>query len=360
MARLGRSQPIPVRIGGRRIYHQASVDLGAFTLGWEFPALTVTSPSVTIPLSVFTLSWEFPSVTPSIGLGVFTLNWSFPSLAVDVPINPGDDLTGPGQLSLNGFRMGSGTPYRLVGELIGADIDMPGVDNGNVANPSSHGAMSGRKLAQPRIITANFLVKAPRDQIQEVMEDFRDNTPIADADEELWLAIQVLDTIYVTRGAVTRRSAPINQQYRLGRAKAVLQVECSDPRLYARQLSSVEVPDGAAVEVFHAGNTTTKPLLRCAGPATNPRLQITRTLTDGRQDARVVEFNLTLEAGEQLIIDVANETATIDDVSQMRHLTGASIGVVDFVLGRGASQISYTTSDGDAPNAVVLWRQAWI
>ncbi|WP_431903612.1 hypothetical protein [Nonomuraea sp. bgisy101] len=359
MARLGRSQPIPVTIGGRRTYHQADVSLGVFTLGWEFPALTVTSPSVTIPLGVFTLNWEFPSITPSIGLGVFTLSWSFPSLAVDVPINPGDDLTGPGQISLNGFKMGDGTPYRIT-ELIGADIDMPGVDNGNVANPSSHGAMSGRKLAQPRIITSSFTIKVREEEIREVMETFRNQTPIADADEELWLAIQVLDTIYVTRGAVTRRSAPINWRYLVGETTAALQIECSDPRLYARQLSSVEVPDGGTVEVFHAGNTTTKPLLRCAGPATNPRLQITRTLTDGRQDARVVEFDLTLEAGEQLVIDVANETATIDDVSQMRHLTGASIGVVDFVLGRGASQISYTTSDGDAPNAVVLWRQAWI
>jgi hypothetical protein len=337
--------------------------VGVFETAWSFPALTVTSPSVTIPLGVFETAWSFPSITPSIGLGVFETSWVFPALDVLVPINPGDDLTGPGQLSLNGFKMGDGTPYRIT-EIVGADIDLPGVDNGNVANPSSHGAMSGRKLSQPRIITTSFRIIVDEDQMRQVMEDFRDNTPIADADEELPLAIQVMDVIYVTSGAVVRRSAPIDWQYLNGRATAVLQVECSDPRLYARQLASAEVPDGGSIEVFHAGNTTTRPTLRCRGPAVKPRLQISRRLSDGTLDVRVLEFDLTLGMADQLVIDVANGTAsiTIDGVetSQMRYLTGASVGVPDFVLGRGTSEIAYTTTGGDAPNAVALWRHAYL
>ena len=358
MARFGRGQPAPQTrpIPPYRGVPQ-TVPLPAFELGWEFPGITVVSPSVSIPLPAFELGWEFPGLSIPIGLPVFEVGWEFPTISAVVPVNPGDDLTGPGQISLNGFKMGGGTPYGLL-ELVGADIDMPPVDNGNVANPSSHGAMSGPKLSQPRTITASFLVKTSRDEMRQVVEDFRAATPIAEGDEELSLAIQVLDTIYVTRGAVLRRTIPIDKLYRLGFAKAVLQIECSNPRLYARQLASATVPDGSTVGVTNLGNINTQPLVRCPGPAIAPRLQAARTLADGTEDVRVIEFGLVVADGETLVIDVERGTATINGDSVMSTLTGASIGVPDWVISRAASDISYQTVDGDAPDAVVLWSHA--
>lgn len=365
MARLGRSVPIrPTTIVRPRVRVDARVDLPVVALRLGVPAPVVSADGGTtihLPVVALVIGVPAPSVKTghTIHLPTVALVMGVPDLAVSVPINPGDDLTGPGQLSLNGFKMGGGTTYGL-DELIGADIDLPGVDNGNVPNPSSHGAMSGRKLSQPRIITASFKVRAPREQMREVMEAFRDNTPLPDADEELDFAIQVLDEIYVTRGAVTRRSAPINKNYRIGMAKAVLQIECTDPRLYKRQLNSATIADGSTVQVFHAGNTSTKPLIRCPGPATRPLLEIARDLDDGTEDVRVVEFDITIPLGETLIIDVKAGTAEIGDVSQMRHLTDASIGVPDFVLGRGASSITYETTGGGAPPAVALWSHAYL
>lgn len=359
MARLGRGQPIPVIIRGRRTYWQADANLPTFSLGWEFPAITVTSPSVSIPLPSFALGWEFPSLSLPVGLPTFSLGWEFPAITVTIPVAPGDDLTGPGQLSLNGFKMGSGTPYRL-DELIGVDFDMPPIDNGNVNNPSSDGAQSGRKLAQPRIITASFKVTAARDQMREVMEAFRDNTPLADSDEELDLAIQVLDAIYVTRGAVTRRSAPINKQYRLGFAKAVVQIECSDPRLYSQDLVSAQITDGGSAEVTNLGNRKTRPLVRIAGPADTPSLTVFRTLADGSEDLRVITFNTTVPDGDTLTVDIARGTAELaNGTSVTRYLTG-SVALPSWVLGRGVSDISYETADGTAPDVVVLWRHAWL
>ncbi|MGS2641670.1 hypothetical protein [Streptosporangium sp. G12] len=340
------------------------MDLPVVAMTMAVPAPTVIAGgAVTVNLPAVALALTVPAPTvqasQTVQLPTVAMVWDVPDPVVSVPINPGDDLTGPGQLSLNGFRLGSGTPYRLE-ELIGADIDLPAVDVGNVLNPSSHGAMSGRKLSQPRIITASFKVRSPRAQMREVMETFRDNTPIAEADEELDFAMQILDEIYVARGAVTRRTAPINKNYRLGHAKAVLQVECSDPRLYKRQLNSATIADGSTVQVWHAGNTSTKPLIRCEGPAVGPLLEIARTLADGTEDVKVVEFDIEIEAGQTLIIDVKRESAEVDGVSQMRYLTGASIGVPDFVLGRGASSITYETTTGDAPAAVVLWSHAYL
>lgn len=368
MARLGRGFPARAAvIAPPQAPIHATVDLPVVAMALAVPAPTVIAGgavTVNLPAVALALAVPAPAVQASqtVQLPTIAMVWDVPDPVVSVPINPGDDLDGPGQLSLNGFRLGSGTPYRLE-ELIGADIDLPGVDNGNVPNPSSHGAMSGRKLSQPRIITASFNVVEQRSKalFREVMEAFRDNTPIAEGDEELDFALEVLDEIYVTRGAVTRRSAPIDVRYQLaGVAKAVLQIECSDPRLYKRQLNSATIADGSTVDVFHAGNTSTKPLIRCEGPAVGPLLEIARTLADGTEDVKVVEFDIEIEAGQTLIIDVKRESAEIDGVSQMRYLTGASIGVPDFVLGRGASSITYETTNGDAPAAVVLWSHAYL
>lgn len=364
MARYGRAYPAPQkRVGPNYRGVNETVGLGVFETAWTFPTLTVTSPSVTIPLSVFTTAWTFPAATPSIGLGVFTTAWTFPTLTPVIPINPGDDLTGPGQLSYGGFKLGSGTPYRFI-QLDGADLDLPPVDNGNVPHPSAHGSLSGRSLSQARVITYTMLIRAARDEIQQVAEALRDNTPLPDSDDETDLAVQVLDTIYVMRGKILRRSIPIDRLYRLGHAKGVLQWECADPRLYAQQLSSVEVPDGGQVDVAHSGNTNTRPLVRLRGPADTPTITVTRALADGRTDTRVLQFDVEVADGQTLIIDVALGTAMIlvdgVDVSQLRHLTGASVGIPDWVLGRGVSTISYSTTAGDAPNAVVLWRHAWL
>jgi hypothetical protein len=343
-----------------------TTETGAVVAPWSVPEPDVSltgSPPTQVQPGAVVAPWSVPApalrvdvtVRPAPVIGA----WLVPAVGVRVPTNSGDDLDGPGQLSLNGFKMGGGTPYGL-DELVGADIDLPGIDNGNVLNPSSDGAQSGRKLSQPRIITASYIVRAPRDQMRDVAEAFRDSTPLADADEEMDLAIQVLDQIYVTRGAVTRRTIPINREYRLGMAKAVLQVECSDPRLYSRELGNASIPDGGTVEVTNLGNRRTRPLVRVRGPALTPRLEVFRTLSDGTEDLRVIEFAVELTAAQTLVIDVARGTAEVGGVSQERYLTGASIGLPDWVLGRGVSEVSYETNLGGAPPAIVLWRHAWL
>lgn len=344
-----------------------NIEPGPIAAPWAVPTPEVSitgSPPTQVQPSPIVAPWSLPAPAVRVDVTVtpapILAAWQLPGPTVTVPINPGDDLDGPGQLSLNGFRLGSGTVYGLE-ELIGADIDLPGVDNGNVLNPSSDGAMPGRKLSQPRIITASFKVRAPRDEMRATMEAFRDNTPLADSDEEVDLAIQVLDTIYLARGAVTRRSAPINKHYRLGLAKAVLQFECSDPRLYSRDLGSANISDGQTVAVTNLGNRRTRPLVRIPGPADTPRLEVFRVLADGTEDLRVLEFDLAVADGDTLTVDIARGTAELDDESsQTRYLTGASVGLPSWVLGRGTSEVTYDTEPGTAPPLTMLWRHAWL
>ncbi|WP_327587030.1 hypothetical protein OHA25_08465 [Nonomuraea sp. NBC_00507] len=343
---------------------------GAILASWGLPTPDVfvgDSPPTNVQPDQIPAVWSVltPTVTTNKNVAVtpdpIIAPWTLPAFTVTVPVNPGDDLDGPGQLSYNGFRIGSGTVYRL-NELIGADIDMPDLDDGDVENPNSDGAMPGEKYSLPRNIIFSGKVSVPKDQMREVMEAWRQNLPKPIADEQVPIAMQIADQIYIAYGVVIKRTpGPIDIRYRIGYTdKLLAQFKCADPRLYSRALGNATIGDGQTIEVTNFGNTPTPRVrFRCPGPATTPLLEIVGTLPDGSQDVRVIQFNLTVAAGKQLEIDVFAGNALIDGVSQMSHLTGASIGVPDFVLGPGVSAITYETSTGTAPAAVALWEHAW-
>ncbi|GII63535.1 hypothetical protein Skr01_36200 [Sphaerisporangium krabiense] len=329
------------------------------------PEVFTGDPVTPVEAGLLSAPWSMPSPSvqafknATVAAPLIAAPWSMPAPAVSVPVNAGDDLDGPGQLSFNGFKLGSGTRYPFI-QLDGASVDLPALDNGNVPHPTADGSISGQKLPQSRIITLTTRIRAPRDQIEQAALDFLNGLPAAEADEELPLAIRIMDTIYVGRGAVIRRAAPIDKRFRLGRVEAVVQWELSDPRLYSRALHSATIPDGSAVDVFNAGNRKTRPLVRVPGPAHGPSLTSEQILGDGRSILRVIEFDLEVAAGETLIIDPEHNTATIGGSSKVRYLTGASLAVGSWVLGRGATTIEYATQEGGAPPVTVLWRDAWI
>jgi hypothetical protein len=284
---------------------------------------------------------------------------SIPVPRVTVPINAGDDLDGKGQISYNGFKMGGGTVYSLQ-RLIGTPWDMPALDNGDVPHPSAHGSLPGQKHSQARIFTVEMLIKAPRDQIEDAANAFLAGLPVPDADEQLPIALQVLDTIYIGYGACTKRDAPIDKRTPLGYVPAGAQFTMADPRFYSRELLSATIPDGGNVDVLNDGNTTTYPILRCPGPAQRPLLEIFRMLPDGTEDIRVIEYDLEIEAGQALIIDTKLGIVTIGTESQAQARTNTSVSVPDMVFGKGISTIAYETLDGTAPPAVALWKHAYL
>ena len=166
MARYGRAYPAPVRRVGpnyRGVAQQA--DLATFSVQWSFPALTVVSPSVTLPLPAFSVQWTFPSLSLPVGLPTFSLSWEFPTIQAFVPPKPGDSLTGqPGQVEWNGYLLGAGTAFRV--QQIDGWRSLPPVTNSNVERPNRHGAWDARKLAQQRIVTIKIRLDSGTDPEQ--------------------------------------------------------------------------------------------------------------------------------------------------------------------------------------------------
>ncbi|MFB4285713.1 hypothetical protein ACBJ59_61375 [Nonomuraea sp. MTCD27] len=322
------------------------------------------SPPTLVQPSPITTAATIPTPDIALGIGLHPVpligRALIPTPTVDVPINPGDDLTGPGQISSNGFKLGAGTPY-LWQRITGWYADMPGVDNGNVPHPTAHGALSGQKLSQPRIVTFDMKVEAAREDLDQIALNLLAGLPLPEADEEVPLAIRVGDLILVGTGACTHRQMPIETRaVQDGYLPGTVIWELSNPRLYSRELLTAVVADGATVEVFHAGNNTTHPTIRCPGPSLNPELVIERTLDDGTESVVTVGFDLTVEAGETLIVDSFNGTASIGDEDVGGTLSNASLGIADLVFGRQFSAITFSSALGTAPAATVLWRHAYI
>ncbi|KAB8186853.1 hypothetical protein FH608_046020 [Nonomuraea phyllanthi] len=354
MARLGRSQPIPVTNVGRLTYWQAATDLPSFSLGWEFPSLQVVSPSVTIPLGSFALGWEFPRVSLPVGLPAFSLEWEFPAIVAVVPTNPGDNLTGAdGQIEWNGTVWGPGTPF-TVQEITGWR-SLPQLDNLNVQRPSRHGAWPARRLAQQRVVTIRLQPNSigNETEIDDLLSQLDQVTGVLEDETEWPLVIKGFGDAQLAFGAIVDRDVAMDDLYSVGAPTVSVMIVCADPRRYSLSRSGVDLLLDEEIVVSNAGNVATHPIVRIPGPVVDP------TLTNLTLD-RVLQFSITLDDSEQMVIDTDVGTVTVGSDSQMRTLTGVSVPVTEWVLARGTNTLKYSANSGGDSPAVCLYRDSWL
>ncbi|WP_326637260.1 hypothetical protein OG884_26465 [Streptosporangium sp. NBC_01755] len=327
---------------------------GTVTVTTTVPDPTVSAghslqpAAVELSVDIYPMSVD-AQFNAEIDLPAVALQVEIPGALVSVPIRPGDNISRPGQLEFNGTLFGSGTPYRWR-SLVGWR-DRANLDSGNVPRASRHGSWAGRPLLQERIITWAALLKAPPQEVEAAIDALEQALPVLEDETELPLVINDLGIPYLAFGRIDRVQLPVDAKLRLGLGQLTLQWVCSDPRRYAVNATGVTIPVGEARDVSNAGNAATHPLLRVNGPAPGP-IVLNETLD------RVVEFNLTVPTGKQLLIDCDLGTATIDGVDVMGKLTGSSVHPSDFVLGRGLNIVSHDATSGGV-DVDVLYRDAW-
>lgn len=288
---------------------------------------------------------------------------------------PGDTITSDGQIEWAGNLFGSGTSYRWL-ELTGWD-DLPGLDSGNVLRPNKHGAWSGRKLSQERIVTWSARISTAAADFGAAVTAFRRALPVVDDDTEQALVIR-------TRGGETRlayaavsgRIIPNNPQAGIGRGQATVQWTASDPRLYGLDewaqpipqplagsgltypltypLTYGTAPESGARTVTNAGDTATPPTLVIHGPCTTP---VVVNLTTGMQ----LELAVTMAASETLTVDVKAGTALLDGTDRQGSLTAASVPIEAFELTPGANDLTFRAAAFLGGSSLDLtWRDAYL
>lgn len=357
MARLGYRAPFrPALLTRRRFSIPAHVALPALEDADEFPALRVSTPNAHIALPVLEDVDEFPALSIAFGrhfaLPVLEDSDEFPALRVDTPILPGDAMDGgPSQLEWNGFLLGRGTPYRWMG-LRGWRERPPNTAQ-NVPEPSSHGTLAVRPLLDQRTIQWVSEIHVPRAEIEAVVDALAQATPTLETAEEWPLVINDLGTPYLVMAQISRPGLENSDLLlRLGHGKLVMEWTATDPRKYSLDRTGVNLPVGQTTTLLNAGNASTHPVIRIPGPATNPSLLNTAL-------NRLLAFNLTVDEGEQLVIDPKKKTAYIGSTIVIGDRTSSSVPIPAWVLGRGSNPILYTTTSGGSTDAIGLYRDAW-
>lgn len=298
----------------------------------------------------------------------------------------GEQVTGPGLIQYGSLLLGrhreSGavTPYRLVA-LTGWE-ETPGIDSGTVPRSGSHGAWPGRLLAQPRSITAELRVDAPRNGMGPVLTALNAATsPVADAEVPLVIQTDGRGPLLVN-ARVLRRHVPVGKTYRVGVvADAAIQWEATDPRRYELAEHAAQTalpqpedgldwePDGLAwpldwgnatstgnMSVNNRGDAPTHPVIDLQGPVTTPSLTNLAT-------GDVLEYDITLGAADVLTIDTWAGTVLLNGtVSRLYTASLRSVPEAEFVLPPGPTTLAFRQSGAStdpAATATIRYRSAF-
>ncbi len=357
MARLGRSQPIPIKSLGKLRYSRSSLTLDPFEVAAEWPPISVVTPNVNLNLGPFEVAAEWPALTIDrdqvLTLPAFEVPAEWPPISIDIPPQPGDAMTGAdGELEWNGplerlVAGGGQALYRITG-LEGWE-DLPGIESGNVSRPSRHGSFPGRDYTEQRIVTATIQIDDNSPTFAASQEFLRRATAIGDDDTEYDLVIRLRGETLLARGKISGRIMP-PELVGAGIVQAQVRWTCSDPRRYSLDLQGTTLDLNVPTDLVNLGNVETHPLIILPGPVTDP------VLTNGTL-GQSISFDLEVPDGQTMVIDTDAVTATIAGVSQMSSLGITSDPVGDFVI-TSINTITYTAAAGGTGGADFLWRHA--
>jgi hypothetical protein len=336
-----------------------SVTLGPFETVSEWPSLLVETPNANLFLGPFETVSEWPELTfaydQNFVLPPFETLSEWPDPGAQVPILPGDNITGNYQIEYNGTVFGGyGNLYQIVGGSVEGWEDLPSMDSSNATRPSWHGSWPGRWYAQERQVTATIAINVgDGGDFAGAVAALRHllTPPVGETGAPL--VISGRDEILMAPEAVVDTRTMPTESFHAGWVPVAVRWICADPRRYNVIRSGVAIPPGGTADVTNAGNVATHPLLRLDGPCVNPSF-INATL------GRTLDFLLTLEAGERLIIDPDAGNATVDGESVLSTMTGTSAPVSDFVLERGTNSIMFAPDSGGDAGLVILYRDAWL
>lgn len=266
----------------------------------------------------------------------------------------------PFQLSYNGLVFGQGCDVQLVS--ITGLREKPAIRSSDVSRPRKHGSFAGRTLFGERIVTMTLQVFGDTVQpFETVLAGVAAAFPnIADPGSQL--PLQYLMPGWATPRQVTGRPTkggwPVNTDYAAHKALIPVEFTCNDPLIFdtASQSVTTGLPSptaglrfpvtfnasfgassGGTLELGNAGDEAAPAVFTFTGPATWPQL-IMGSATLG--------FQVTLGAGDTLVVDTDAETAVLNGTAS--RVGTLMPGSSWFYIPPGGASVGFTTVDSSA------------
>lgn len=293
----------------------------------------------------------------------------------DLP--PGSLITRDGQMQWAGLLLGPGTTYEIdSGGLTGWE-DLPDYDTSDADHPTAHGAWPGARYAKPRKVGGTVWTVPPQDDAPSSLAAMRAlRQALLLGDEERWLAVRLHGETLAVRARVGQRVLTVDRTYTTqGVSRASVQWYATDPRRYAvAEQTTVtgppqpesglawpltwplywgQAPSTGDVTVGNDGSAPTHPVLVFTGPCVNP------TVTD-RVSGRRLRYEIPLAADDELAVDTAAGTVTLNGSASRRHTAAADSSPEElFAVEPGTARLAFRP-DGhdDGARMTVRWRTA--
>ncbi|GAU67689.1 hypothetical protein SSP35_05_02560 [Streptomyces sp. NBRC 110611] len=296
----------------------------------------------------------------------------------------GDLVTLPGHVQYGELLLGPGTAVKWK-EAPGWE-DSPGVDSGTVPRSGAHGAFPGRLLAQARTITLDGVVlRTEPGAMSAAVRALSAHLALREDEIPLVIKLDNAEPLMCFARCV-RHSIPVDTDYRMGTVTGgAIQFEATDPRRYSLTEQHVATrlpmpepgldwhlapgPEGlqwplnfgapgstGALVAVNQGDAPAHPVISFRGPVDRP------SLTNlGTGDA--IEYDLTLAADDELLVDTANGTVTLNGTaSRLYTVTARSAPEETFTLLPGTTNYLFRAAPGSSdPRATcsVRWRSAF-
>lgn len=249
--------------------------------------------------------------------------------------------------------MGSGTDW-IVEKVTGL-LGMPDIRSTDIERQGTHGDYPGRNYYRARKVGIDLAI---RSDVTATFEGY------LDAIKARFITRDVPGKLSYMRTGGSKRFlwAVVNRvdfDSDFDVAKRILrgsvEFKCADPRIYsiAEAATAVTISGTgttATQTVSNAGTADSAPWLSISGPAVNPRIK------NAQDNNREIKIDLSLSAGQTLIIDLKSMTATISGVIQPFRSDNQF-----WVLKPGNNSITYSRASGaSGSTCTVNERDAWM
>lgn len=242
-------------------------------------------------------------------------------LVADAADAPGGLVTTYGHVQYGRVLVGRGSAASLR-QLVGWR-DLPDADAADTPRPQAHGDYPGTVLGGSLIVTVVALIRGTPADKAAAVDAFERHTPMDGVDRMLAVNDDSLGA-WFRMARVIARTVPQDKNYRHGPVEVSAQFRCADPRRYrlTPRTGTVTLPSVSGGLTYpltypleygtasstgmvapNEGGADTPLRVTFTGPLTNPQL----ASPDWRMG-----FDLTLTAGETLVVDTAEGTALLD------------------------------------------------
>lgn len=275
----------------------------------------------------------------------------------------GDLIVKDGQYEFRGLLLNSGNETNALKVIRTQGLfDMPPFKSVESELDDDHGGTLGRQLFSKRRFTIELEVLAVGDKglmmaAIDVITDVFQPRPTVNP--------FVFQRPFIGKRFINARTTRFsgldsNWLREMGRAPVTIELLAPDPRKLSlvQKSQAITIASGATTQagtVVQLGNFDggAKPILEIAGPTTNPRI------TNANDENRGIRLDLVIAAGQTLILNANDRTATMGGVDQSDKIRTDNQW---WVLGRDNNVITFTRSNTPANTSTltVKWWDSWI